>query len=73
METECVEQERPGAKTLLEKTPHNGQIVDLGGQGKPPVVVQVVAKGPLQHVKSTFLTYWDGQQPCVTQLSEEAL
>jgi hypothetical protein len=67
-----MEHERAGPKTLLEKTPHNGEIVVPGDAGQPPHRGQVVVKGLDEHVERAVLLGGNGEHPGVTQLMEES-
>jgi hypothetical protein len=73
VETQRLQQEWGGAKTLLKKAPHNGQRVPPRNGGQPPLSGQVVVKSLREHVERTVLTYCYREPPSVTQPGEESL
>jgi len=66
-----MQHERAGPKTLLEKTPHNREIVFPGNTGQTARRGQVVVKGMDEHIERAFLPCGNGEHPGVSQLREE--
>jgi hypothetical protein len=72
VDIERRQHERARTKTLLEKTPHNGEIMFPGDEGQTPRSGQGVVKGMDEHVERALLPRGNGEHPGVTQLIEES-